>query len=87
MFGSLGLLTTGGVKMTIFFSITLLISSLILIISVVSRESTESLGALSGDTEQSLFGKNRSSGKEAVLNRMIIVSAVVFFISAIVLAA
>jgi preprotein translocase subunit SecG len=74
--------------MTMLFSITILVSSVLLIISVLLRESSsEGLGAISGSSSDSLWGKNRGTSKQAMLNRVIIVSAVVFIISAVALAA
>ncbi|MDD2447557.1 MAG: preprotein translocase subunit SecG [Tissierellia bacterium] len=74
--------------MTIFFSITILVSSVALIISVLLRESSsDGLGAISGNSSDSLWGKNRGTSKQAMLNRVIIVSAVIFIISAVALAA
>ena len=65
------------------FSATLLISALGLIISVLLQESDEGgLGAISGNSSESLWGKNRSSSKDAT-----IISAVVFVVSTLVLAA
>lgn len=70
------------------FSATLLISALGLIISVLLQESDEGgLGAISGNSSESLWGKNRSSSKDAILQRSTIISAVVFVVSTLVLAA
>ncbi|MCF6462500.1 preprotein translocase subunit SecG [Clostridium sp. Cult1] len=72
--------------MTIFFSIIFLISSISLIVSVLLQESkSEGLGALTGGG-QNLFGKSRLRTFEAMLSRITTVSAVVFMISALVLA-
>ncbi|HZJ99454.1 MAG TPA: preprotein translocase subunit SecG [Tissierellaceae bacterium] len=70
------------------FSGILLISALGLIISVLLQESNEGgIGAIGGNSPESLFGKNRSSSKDAILQRSTIISAAVFVISTLVLAA
>ena len=70
------------------FSVVLLVSALCLIISVLLQESGEGgIGAIGGNSPDSLFGKNRSSSKDAILQRITIISAVVFIISTLVLAA
>lgn len=75
--------------MTIFFSIIFLISSLSLIISVLLQESkSEGLGAIGGGGgSQGLWGKTRMRTFEAMLARITTVSAIVFMISALILAA
>lgn len=74
--------------MTIFFSIIFLISSISLIVSVLLQESkSEGLGAIGGGGGQNLFGKSRIRTFEAMLSRITTVSAIVFMISALVLAA
>lgn len=75
--------------MSTFFSILILVSSIVLIISVVLQEgSSEGLGAIGGgNSMESLFGKTRGKSRGEVLKRLTVVSAVVFMISALVLAA
>lgn len=74
--------------MTTLFSILILVSSLSLIIAVLLQEgSEEGLGAISGNSTESLWGKNRGTSKEAMLSRITVVSAIIFIISALVLAA
>ncbi len=74
--------------MTILFSILILLSSLALIISVLLQESkSEGLGAIGGGSTNSLWGKNRGTSYEDMLKRITTVSAVIFIISALVLAA
>lgn len=73
--------------MTIFFSILVLASSLALIISVVLQESSEQgLGTLAGGSG-ALFGKTRGTSREDMLRRITVISAVIFMISTLVLAA
>lgn len=70
------------------FSILILASSITLIISVLLQEGNdEGLGAISGNSADSLWGKNRGTTKEAMLQRLTVVAAIVFIISALVLAA
>lgn len=75
--------------MSMFFSILILISSISLIISVVLQEgSSQGIGAIGGgNAGDSLWGKSRGKSKEELLKRLTIGSAVVFMISALVLAA
>lgn len=73
--------------MTIFFSVLVLISSLSLIISVVMQEGSEQgLGTIGGASD-SLFGKSRGTSREDMLKRITVISAVIFIISTLVLAA
>lgn len=74
--------------MTTFFSVLVLVSSLSLIVSVIMQEgSEEGLGALSGGSSDSLWGKSRGKSREDMLRRITVASAVVFIISTLVLAA
>lgn len=74
--------------MTTFFTITILVSSISLIVSVLLQEgSEEGLGTIGGNAPDSLWGRNRGSSKQAILKRVTIVSAAVFIISALALAA
>jgi preprotein translocase subunit SecG len=74
--------------MTIFFSILVLLSSLALIISVVLQEGNDDgMSALSGGASGSLFGKSRGTTRTDMLKRITVVSAVIFMISTLVLAA
>ena len=73
--------------MVIFFSALILISSISLIVSVLFQESkSEGLGAISGGAEKR-WGKSRARTMGAMLSKITTVSAVVFMISAIVIAA
>lgn len=74
--------------MNILFSILILVSSIALIISVMLQEgSEEGLGAIGGGASESLFGGNRGTTREDMLKRVTVISAVIFIISALVLAA
>lgn len=74
--------------MTTLFSVLILASSVSLIVSVVMQEgSSEGLGAVGGNASNSLWGKSRGSSREDVLRRITVISAVIFIISALVLAA
>lgn len=73
--------------MATLFTVIFLISSIALIISVLLQdEKSEGLGTLSGGNG-SFFGSSKSRGKEYLLNRITTISAIVFMISALVLAA
>jgi len=73
--------------LTTLFSAIFLISSIALIISVLlQEEKSEGLAVLSGGRD-SVFGSSKSRGKEYLLNRITTISAIVFMISALVLAA
>lgn len=70
------------------FSALVLASGLGVIISVLFQEGNEGgLGTIGGDTIESLFGSNRGTSKEAMLQRITVISAVIFIISTLVLAA
>ncbi len=73
--------------MTTFFSVLVLASSLSLIVAVVLQEGSEGLGTLAGGSSDSLFGKSRGKSREDMLKRITVVSAVIFIISTLVLAA
>ncbi len=74
--------------MQTFFSVLILASSLTLIMSVLLQEgNSEGLGSLGGNSPDSQWGKNRGTSKQALLQRLTIVAAVVFMISALILAA
>jgi preprotein translocase subunit SecG len=74
--------------MTILFSILILVSSVALIVSVLLQEgNSEGLGTIGGNSPESMWGKNRGTSKQAMLQRVTIVSAIIFIISAVALAA
>ncbi len=74
--------------MTTLFSVLILASSLSLIISVVLQEGSEAgMGAIAGNASDSLWGKSKGTSRGAMLKRITVVSAVIFIISALVLAA
>lgn len=78
----------GGVGMQTVFSVFLLVSALGLIISVLLQEGDEGgLGAMAGNSPETLWGKNKNSSKDSILQRSTIISAVVFVVSTLVLAA
>lgn len=62
-------------------SVLLIIVSILMIVRVLMQSSNSSglSGAISGGAEQ-LFGKQKARGIEAVLNRITIVLAVLFFV-------
>ncbi|MFX3622919.1 MAG: preprotein translocase subunit SecG [Ectobacillus sp.] len=70
--------------MQTFISVLLIIVSIVLVILVLlqSSKSAGLSGAISGGAEQ-LFGKQKARGFEAVLHRLTIVFAVLFFLLAI----
>jgi preprotein translocase subunit SecG len=67
-----------------FLSVLLIIASVVLIVLVLlqSSKSAGLSGAISGGAEQ-LFGKQKARGFEAVLQRLTVVFAVLFFVLAI----
>ncbi|TJX14274.1 preprotein translocase subunit SecG [Tissierella creatinini] len=73
--------------MTTFFSVLILVSSISLIVSVLFQEGSEGLGAIGGNAPDSLWGRNRGTSKQSMLRRITVVSAIIFIISAIGLAA
>lgn len=69
--------------MQTFFIVLLVISSLAIIVSTLMMEpKTEGMGTLTGG-ETNAFGKSASRGKEQILQTIMIVAAVVFLISAV----
>lgn len=69
-----------------FFTILLVIISLALIAIVLLQQGRSAgLGAISGGAEQ-LFGKQKARGIEALLNRLTIILAVLFFLVALAVA-
>ncbi|RBP41610.1 preprotein translocase subunit SecG [Garciella nitratireducens] len=74
--------------MTTFLIILLLISSFALIITILLQpgKSAGLSGSIAGGAE-SLFGKKRAKGYEAILSRITTISAVVFMLSALLLTA
>jgi len=74
--------------MTTLFSVLILAASITLIISVVLQEgSDEGLGTVGGNSPTSLWGKTRGASREQMLRKVTVTSAVIFIISALVLAA
>ena len=74
--------------MKIFLMILLAVASLILIVSVLmqSGNSAGLSGSIAGGAEQ-LFGKKKSKGYEALLEKITTISAVLFIIVSIVIVA
>ena len=72
--------------MTTFLIILLVITSLVLIASILLQPGKSSglSGAIGGGAE-SLFGKKKAKGYEAMLARVTTISAVVFMLSALFL--
>ena len=74
--------------MTTFFSVLILAASIGLIVSVAMQESSSGgMGAIGGNASNAAFGSARGSSREDVLKRITVISAVIFIISALVLAA
>lgn len=72
--------------MKTFVVITLLIASIAIIISVLMQESkSEGVASLTGETN--IAGKGGKKTKEAYLSQITIISSIVFFVAAILLAA
>lgn len=73
--------------MKTFFNVVILASSLFLIISILLQPSDPGgMGTITGGGE-SIWGKNRDRSALGTLKRLTTISAVVFMISALVLAA
>lgn len=76
--------------MQTFFSVLVLISALGVIISVLLQEGSQGgLGASMGGSSapESMWGRSGGKTKEAMLKRATMISAVVFMVSTLVLAA
>lgn len=88
MIYSLRYSSIGGARVRIFLMILLAISSLVLIASILlqSGNSAGLSGSIGGGAEQ-LFGKKKSKGYEAMLNKVSTVGAVVFILCSLVLVA
>ncbi len=67
------------------FSVILVIASIIIIIAVMTQESkSEGIAALTGETN--VEGHGRRLTKDNYINRVVIVSSIVFLVSALALA-
>lgn len=74
--------------MDVLFSALVLISAFGIIISVVFQEGeTAGMGSIGGNAPRPLFGTNKELGKNATLQRITVISAVVFMLSTLILAA
>lgn len=72
--------------MSIFLIILLVLTSLVLIVSILLQpgKSAGLSGSIGGGAE-SLFGKKKAKGYEAMLARLTTISAVIFMLSALLL--
>ncbi|MDO5027299.1 MAG: preprotein translocase subunit SecG [Tissierellia bacterium] len=67
------------------FIVLLVISSISIIVSTLLMEpKTEGMGSLTGG-ETNIFGKSASRGKERILSTIMVVAAIVFLISSILI--
>ncbi len=74
--------------MTTVLSILVLVASVVLIVSILMQDVKEGgLGAIGGGVQDSFWGSNRGSSKEAILRKVSTISAIVFMVSLVVLAA
>lgn len=72
--------------MTTFLSILILISSITLIVMVLISEPVENnMAALTGGNSESFWESNKGSSKEAMVNKITIVAAIVMAVSLILL--
>ncbi|MTI66383.1 MAG: preprotein translocase subunit SecG [Firmicutes bacterium] len=74
--------------MSTVFTVLIIVSSLILIASILlqSGKSAGLSGSIAGGAE-SLWGKNKGRSYEAILSKVTTASAIIFILSALVLAA
>jgi preprotein translocase subunit SecG len=74
--------------MQLFFTIVLVLSSLVLIISVLmqSGKSAGLSGAIGGGAEQ-LFGKQKGRGYDKIFDTATKISAILFIVTALILVA
>lgn len=74
--------------MNLFFTILLIVSSLILIVSVLmqSGKSAGLSGSIGGGAEQ-LFGKQKGKGYDKIFDRVTKIAAIIFMLSALILVA
>lgn len=73
--------------MTTILSALILISSIVLIIMVLISEPVENnMAALTGGGSDSFWDSNKGSSKEAMINKITIVAAIVMAVSLILLA-
>lgn len=69
---------------TLFIALLVISSIVIIATTLVMEPKTEGMGALYG-ADTNVFGKSASRGREKLLSRLMIVSAVVFFISSVMI--
>lgn len=69
------------------FAGILLVFSVVIIIAVLMMEpKTQGMGSLTGG-ETNVFGQGNKRGKDAILDKVVIGSSVIFLVSAVILAA
>ena len=72
--------------MEVLFQILILVSSIFLIATIMLQpRKSEGLGTIGGGAEK-IWGKNKARGFEETLSKLTIISAILFIISALVLA-
>ena len=69
---------------TLFIGLLVVASIIIIVTTLLMEPKTEGMGSLTG-AESNVFGKSASRGREKLLSRLMIVSAVVFFISSVMI--
>lgn len=80
-------ISIGGVRLKTLFNVVIIASSIFLIISILFQPSNpEGMGSITGGVEN-VWGKNRDRSMEGTLQRLTTISAFIFMISALVLAA
>ena len=74
--------------MNLFFTVVLVVSSLVLIFSVLmqSGKSAGLSGSIGGGAEQ-LFGKQKGRGYDKIFDRVTKISAITFILAALILVA
>lgn len=73
--------------MKTFLIVLLIISSVALIVSILmSPPKTQGMGAIGGGGAETLFGRKKAKGLYGILEKITIVSAVVFMLSAFIYA-
>ncbi|MCL1913974.1 MAG: preprotein translocase subunit SecG [Eubacteriaceae bacterium] len=71
--------------MDIFLSIIIFVASLCVIISILLQETNSSgLSSTIGGAKETLFGKTRTRGLQATLQRMTVISSSLFFLAILI---
>ncbi|MCI6610389.1 MAG: preprotein translocase subunit SecG [Ezakiella sp.] len=73
--------------MTTVLYIIVFLSALALIALMMIQEGADQNSVLMGVPPEVLWGRNKSASRDATLKRMTVISAVVFFVSTLILAA